>query len=83
MLCPESVATWSAPVGSPDDAGSENRVDSPGVQPVVRADGTLLVVYFNETRVSLIRSTDGGASFSRRQFVAPAAGVATPNIRAF
>lgn len=75
--------TWSAPVGSPDQAGGENRVDSPGVQPVVRPDGTLLVVYFNETRVTLIRSNDGGASFSRRQFVAPASGVTTPRFRAF
>jgi hypothetical protein len=75
--------TWSAPVGSPDNAGGENRVDSPGVQPVVRPDGTLLVLYFNETRVSLIRSTDGGATFSRRQLVAPASGVAAPRFRAF
>jgi hypothetical protein len=75
--------TWSAPVGSPDNAGGENRVDSPGVQPVVRPDGALLVVYFNETRVSLIRSTDGGATFSRRQFVSPASGVATPRFRSF
>jgi RTX calcium-binding nonapeptide repeat (4 copies) len=75
--------TWSAPVGSPDQAGGENRVDSPGVQPVVRPDGTLLVVYFNETRVTLIRSADGGASFSRREFVAPASGVVTPRFRAF
>jgi hypothetical protein len=75
--------TWSAPVGSPDNAGRENRVDSPGVQPVVRPDGSLLVLYFNETRVSLIRSTDGGATFSRREFVAPANGVATPRFRSF
>ena len=52
-------------MGSPDDAGGENRVDSPGVQPVVRPDGTLLVLYFNETRVSLIRSTDGGATLAQ------------------
>jgi hypothetical protein len=75
--------TWSRPVGSPDVAGSENRSNSPGVQPVVRPDGTLLVVYFNETRISLIRSNDGGATFSRRQPIAPARDVITPRFRAF
>ena len=75
--------TWSAPIGAPDNAGSENRQNSPGVQPVVRPDGTLLVVYFNETRISLIRSTDGGASLSRREFVARATPAFTPRFRAF
>ncbi|HZB24477.1 MAG TPA: sialidase family protein [Gaiellaceae bacterium] len=75
--------TWTAPTGSPDDAGSENRANSPGVQPVVRPDGSLLVLYFNETRISVIRSTDGGASFSRRQFVAQASAAITPRFRSF
>lgn len=75
--------TWSTPIGSPENAGAENRANSPGVQPVVRPDGTLLVVYFNETRISLIRSTDGGASLSRRQVVAPASASFVPRFRAF
>jgi hypothetical protein len=75
--------TWSAPIGSPDSAGGENRRQSPGVQPVVRPDGTLHVIYLSDTRISQIVSTDGGGTLTTRQLVAPAMPVTTPRFRAF
>jgi hypothetical protein len=57
--------TWSAPVGSPDQAGRRGIEGpfAPGPQPVSLANGTLVVPIFDDA-VSSVRSTDGGASFS-------------------
>ena len=59
--------TWSPPASPP----APSPIDVNGAQPLVRPDGTLVVVYasfsnrrFEETDVLAIRSTDGGASFS-------------------
>ena len=56
--------TWSPAVGSPD------RAQGVGAQPVVRANGDLVVTYLSERGIEAIRSTNGGASFSRRIDVA-------------
>jgi hypothetical protein len=74
--------TWSEPIGSPDNAARGNQ-ESPGVQPVVRPNGELLVLYLDDLRMSLVRSTDGGHTLSRREVVASAAPIATPGFRAF
>jgi hypothetical protein len=76
--------TWSAPVGTPDNAGRRAMQDgSPGVQPVVRPNGDVLVLYWDADQMSSIRSTDGGASFSRTAFVALADAPAGLSFRAF
>ncbi len=74
--------TWSAPIGSPDNAG-RNVNQSPGVQPVVRPDGELVIVFLGDDRIASIRSTDGGQTLSRAQLVASARPTQTPNFRAF
>jgi hypothetical protein len=76
--------TWSAPIGSPDNAGRRvMNVSSPGVQPVVRPNGDVLVLFLDTPQMSAIRSTDGGVTFSRTQFVARADEVGVPRFRAF
>jgi hypothetical protein len=74
--------TWSSPVGSPDNAG-RNREQSPGVQPVVRPDGELVIVFLGDDRIGAIRSTDGGRTLTRAEQVATADPLATPDFRAF
>lgn len=53
--------TWSPPVSSPDfgDSGSLN-----GSQPVVRPDGTLVILFSGQTTLGEVFSTDGGATFT-------------------
>jgi hypothetical protein len=76
--------TWSPPIGAPDNAGRRVlNVSSPGVQPVVRPNGDVLVLFYDVDRMSSIRSTDGGQSFSSTQFVARAEGSAVNRFRAF
>jgi hypothetical protein len=58
--------TWSQPLLSPVDA----EIVSPGVQPVVRPNGELVIVFFEDGVVRATRSTDGGATFSARERVA-------------
>src|SRR5207247_1142144 len=58
--------TWSAPVLLPVDA----QVVSPAVQPVVRPDGELVIVFFEDGVVEAVRSNDGGATFAPRERVA-------------
>ena len=58
--------TWSQPIGSADNAGrSALRSGSPGVQPTVLPNGDVVIAFWNDDRMSAIRSTDGGASFGR------------------
>ena len=78
--------TWSAPIGAPDNAGRASmRAGAPGVQPVVRPNGDVLVLYWDVSQMSSIRSTNGGLSFSSTQRVAPASATmpANLNFRAF
>ena len=58
--------TWSQPLLFPVDA----EIVSPGVQPVVRPNGELVIVFFEDGVVRATRSTDGGATFSARERVA-------------
>jgi hypothetical protein len=58
-------AAWSAPahaLGNPGRASIQGTA-APGVQPVVRPDGMVVIPYFDETRMAAIRSVDGGATW--------------------
>jgi hypothetical protein len=58
-------STWSAPVLVSVTS------DVPGVQPVVRPDGELVLVYLNgPDRIEAVRSRDGGASFGTPELIA-------------
>jgi hypothetical protein len=59
-------ATWSSPVLLTVDADSV----SPAVQPVVRPNGELVIVFFEDGVVGAIRSNDGGATFAPRERIA-------------
>ena len=76
--------TWSAPIGAPDNAGRDAmREGSPGVQPVTRPNGDALVLYWDGDQMSSIRSTDGGATFSRTNFIGRVEAPVGLNFRAF
>jgi hypothetical protein len=59
-------ATWSQPVLQPVRAN----IVSPGVQPVVRPNGELVVVFLEDGVVEAIRSNDGGATFTGPERIA-------------
>ncbi len=76
--------TWSAPLGAPDNAGrNAMREGSPGVQPVARPNGDALVLYWDGEQMSSIRSSDGGATFSRTNFIGRVEAPVGLNFRAF
>lgn len=56
--------TWS------DEAFVPVSTDVPGVQPVVGANGQLVLLYIDSGRVYAVPSSDGGVSFGDRQIVA-------------
>jgi hypothetical protein len=58
--------TWSTPI----QIGVDADFVSPAVQPVVRPNGELVIVFFEDGIVQAIRSTDGGATFAPRERVA-------------
>jgi len=77
-------ATWSGPLSPPDAAGRRSIEGSfaPGVQPVVEPDGTVLNPFFDQDRLALVRSTDGGLTWSSSIPIAPARSSATGALRA-
>ena len=72
-------ATWSPPVLFPVDADQV----SPAVQPVVRPNGELVIVFFEDGGVRAIRSTDGGATFAPRERVSGLRFTGTRPLRGF
>jgi hypothetical protein len=64
--------TWSPAVGAPDNAGRPGIQGpfAPAPQPVTLPDGTLVVPLLDD-EISVIRSTDGGATFSAATRIAP------------
>jgi hypothetical protein len=58
--------TWSAPVLFSVDAD----IVSPAVQPVVRPNGELVIVFFEDGVVRAVRSRDGASTFAARERVA-------------
>ena len=64
--------TWSAPVGSADNAGRRGIEGpaAPAPQPVSLPNGVVSVPLFDDG-LYVVRSTDGGATFSNESLVAP------------
>ena len=64
--------TWSARVGSPDNAGRRGIVGpaAPAPQPVSLPDGTVVIPFYDDD-ISVVRSTDGGATFSPATRISP------------
>jgi hypothetical protein len=57
--------TWSAPFLLTVNANTV----SPGVQPVIRPNGELVVVFFEDGAAEAVRSNDGGVTFSERELI--------------
>ena len=76
--------TWAAPSHAPGFPGRAAIAGAfaPGVQPVARPDGTVVIPYFDQTRLSEIRSLDGGATWLSSTPIAPAAYHPAPGLRA-
>ena len=56
--------TWQGPTDFPGAGrASINGPAAPGVQPVARPDGTVLIPYFDNTQISVLRSVDGGLTW--------------------
>jgi hypothetical protein len=66
--------TWSVAVSGPGFPGRRSIQGSfaPGVQPVVRPYGSVVIPYFDETQLAAIRSTDGGVTWSGALPITPA-----------
>jgi BNR repeat-like domain len=64
--------TWSLPVGSPDNAGRRGiqGAFAPAPQPVALPNGVVVVPLYDDG-IAVVRSTDGGATFSPETIVAP------------
>src|SRR6185503_12115054 len=71
--------TWSQPLLFPVDA----EIVSPGVQPVVRPNGELVIVFFEDGVVEAVRSSDGGATFTPRERISNLAIASTRPLRGF
>jgi hypothetical protein len=74
---------WSSAARVAPDVPDRGPVN--GAQPVVRPDGTLVVVYTgfgNDGAIGAIRSTNGGVSFSAPVRIAPARSTNVPGVRA-
>jgi hypothetical protein len=75
--------TWGLPTASPDAAGRASILGNfaPGVQPVVRPDGMVVIPYYDGPRVAAIRSTDGGATYSTVTTISPSRYRGVPRLR--
>jgi BNR repeat-like domain len=64
--------TWSGRVGSPDNAGRRGILGpyAPGPQPVSLPNGTVVIPFYDDD-ISVVRSTDGGATFSAATRLTP------------
>jgi hypothetical protein len=66
--------TWSPPTTAPGFPGraSIRGAFAPGVQPLALPSGRVLVPYYDEGRFSVLRSDDGGASWTAQLGITPA-----------
>jgi hypothetical protein len=71
--------TWSTP--SLFEVNAEQV--SPAVQPVVRPDGELVVVFFEDGLVEAVRSSDGGATFTTAEQISDLRFASTRPFRGF
>jgi hypothetical protein len=67
--------TWSGLTTGPGSPGRESvrGAFAPGVQPLVLPSGRVVIAYYDEGRVSELRSDDGGTSWTTQLGIAPAA----------
>lgn len=79
----DGAQTWSPAVSSPDGAGRRGIKGrfAPAPQPVALPNGTLLVPLYDD-ELSVVRSTDGGASFSPAIRIAPSLFSISASLRA-
>ena len=77
-------ASWSAPATAPGLPGraSIEGAYAPGVQPVVLPSGRALIPYYDEDKLSVLRSDDGGATWAAQIGVARADYLPHPGLRA-
>jgi hypothetical protein len=77
-------ASWSAPASAPDFPGRESirGAYAPGVQPLVLPSGRVVIPYYDEEKLSVLRSDDGGASWTAQVGIAAANYLGHPGRRA-
>ena len=83
QLSTDGGLTWGVPAHAPGFPGRAaiNGAYAPGVQPVTRPDGSVLIPYFDQTQISALRSLDGGVTWLPPSPVAPAAFHPMPGLR--
>ena len=66
--------TWSGLTSAPGFPGRESIEGSfaPGVQPLVLPSGRVVIAYYDEGKLSALRSDDGGATWTTELGIAPA-----------
>ena len=66
--------SWSAPVSAPGFPGRDSirGAYAPGVQPLVLPNGRVVIAYYDQGRISVLRSDDGGASWTTQLEIANA-----------
>jgi hypothetical protein len=66
--------TWSPPVSSPDQAGKRGILGgfAPGPQPLVQASGAVVIPFYEGPELAVVRSTDGGTTFTPETPIATA-----------
>jgi len=67
-------ATWAAPVAAPvfPGRGSIRGSFAPGVQPLALPTGRVVIPYYDEGKISEVRSDDGGVTWTQQVGIAPA-----------
>jgi hypothetical protein len=76
--------SWSAPVSAPGFPGRESirGAYAPGVQPLVLPSGRVVIPYYDEGKLSVLRSDNGGASWTAQLGIAAANYLGHPGLRA-
>jgi len=76
--------TWSGQTTAPGypGQGSIRGSFAPGVQPLVLPGGRVVIAYYDEGKISALRSDDGGATWTTEVGVAPASYIAHRDLRA-
>jgi hypothetical protein len=76
--------SWSAPVSGPGFPGRESirGAYAPGVQPLVFPSGRVVIVYYDEGKLSVLRSDNGGATWATQLGIAGANYRPHPGLRA-
>ena len=84
QLSTDGGLTWGVPAHAPGFPGRAaiNGPAAPGVQPVARPDGSVLIPYFDNTQISVLRSLDGGLTWLPPTPVASASDRSVPGLRA-